>query len=100
MTTWKMLTGSVEVLGRQLRVATTKDLKVGDEVLTANGRPLTPCEGKRVTEAKRIAEDVTMLSVTSVDRQRKLVYLGGRAGPLDVSRTGPCLIRPIYREWR
>lgn len=76
-----------------LNVATRKDLRVGDDVLTAAGFPMTPCEGKRVTEAKRMALDVTLQSVTSVDRKRKLVYLGGRAKPLDVSRTGPCLIR-------
>lgn len=93
MTTWKMLTGSVEVLGRHLEIATKKDLRVGDEVLTANGYPMSPSEGKRLTEAKRMSQDVTMLMVISVDRKQKLVHLGGRAEPLDVSRTGPCLIR-------
>jgi len=93
MTTWKMLTGTVEVLGMHLSVATRNDLRVGDEVLTAAGYPMTPTVGKRLTEAKRMALDVTLLSVTSVDRKQKLVYLGGRVKPLDVSRTGPCLIR-------
>lgn len=96
MTTWKMITGTVQVLGMTLKVATRKELRVGDEILTAGGYPMTPTEGKRVTEAKRMTLDVTLTSVTAVDRKRKLVYLGGRAEPLDVSRTGPCLIRPRY----
>jgi hypothetical protein len=97
----RLLTGQVEVLGTTYRITTSKELRVGDEVLVKKPSKrhllgvVSPTEAKRLTDSQRIANDVTVMTVSSVDRRAKRVHLNGTSEPLHIDRTAPCVVRAV-----
>ena len=106
----KMLTGSVSVLGSTYKITTSKNLKVGDEVLVQQyhqrwqapndpPRPLDavqvviPSLARKLTEKTRTAKNISVMTVTKVDERTKRVHLDGTTATLNIARTTTCVVK-------
>jgi hypothetical protein len=105
-TTQRLMTGIIsDRSGATYRITTSKNLRVGDEVMVSRYidrninrvMVVTPSEAKRMTDQQRMINDVTVMTVAKVDQNTKRVHLHGEAATIDISRTTPCVVRVIIR---
>lgn len=107
----RLLDGILSLRWGTYRITTTKNLRVGDEVMVARFpnseqvHAVTPSEAKRMTDEQRMLNDVTVLTVAKVERVRlygsdnaKRIHLHGESRTLDVARTSPCLVRIVLKQ--
>lgn len=93
-----LLTGYMEVFGVSFKITTSKNLRVGDRVMTfaRGGRfPrwfVTPSTARTLSEAKRVDYDVQISVVACVDKKNGWVLVGGFPDRFSLDRTSPCLI--------
>ena len=104
----RLMTGIIsDRSGATYKITTSKNLRVGDEVMVARYtdrntpriRVVIPSTAKRMTDQQRIMNDVTMMTVAKVDQSTKRVHLQGYgvSEMIDISRTTPCVVRVIIK---
>ena len=110
-TTNRLMTGMITLHGgATYKVTTSKNLRVGDEVMVARfDNPkrvvvVTPSEAQRMTDQQRMMNGVTVLTVAKVEQVRlfgsdnaKRVHLHGEVSTIDIARTTPCIVRVILK---
>jgi hypothetical protein len=107
-TTNRLMTGILSLRWGIYEITTSKNLRVGNEVMVArfdneNGvRLVTPSEAKRMTDQQRMMNGVTVLTVAKVERaciygskNAKRVHLHGASSTIDIWRTQPCIVRSV-----
>lgn len=106
MTTQRLMTGIVTTYsGGTYRITTSKNLRVGDEVMVSRYTDrninrimvVTPNAAKRMTDKWRMRHDATVMTVAKVDKNAKIVHLHGAAETIDISRTTPCVVQIIIK---
>jgi hypothetical protein len=105
-TTQRLMTGIIsDRSGATYRITTSKNLRVGDEVMVSRYTDrninrimvVTPNAAKRMTDQQRMISDVTVMTVAKVEKNTKRVHLHGSAATIDISRTTPCVVRTIIK---
>lgn len=105
-TTNRLMTGIITLRdGATYKITTSKNLRVGDEVMVARYTDLntnrvmvvTPSVAQRMTDQQRMINDVTVMTVAKVDKNAKRVYLHGASETIDIWRTTPCIVRTIMK---
>lgn len=105
-TTKRLMTGSITLrCGATYKITTSKNLRVGDEVMVSRYTDrninrvsvVTPSEAKRMTDQQRMMRSVTVMTVVKVDKNAKRVHLDGTSETIDIWRTTPCIVRFIVK---
>lgn len=105
-TTQRLMTGSITLrCGATYKITTSKNLRVGDEVMVSRYTDrninrvsvVTPSEAKRMTDQQRMMRSVTVMTVVKVDKNAKRVHLDGASETIDIWRTTPCIVRFIVK---